>query len=303
MNSWLSKSFSALLVLSVLVPDSAGAAACCGGSFAAPSIIAGDDRAQLTASMGVTEVKINAVDADGVWYDSSPHQEVKSLKFEGAHIFRESWQAGFSAPLLSRSFNGKSATGLGDLSLDLGYEALPEWDYSVYRPRGIVFLQLNLPTGPTKMESAGGLDNRGSGFWALGVGTVLTKTFGRWDFLSSLRVHRSFAKRVTVAKSQGEAEPGFGGDLGIGAGYSPKAAWRLAGGITWSYEDPVIFRGRETLEGGPERYATASLSVNHMDGEEWAETISYVDQTLFGAPVNTSLGIGVMFQVQRRWGR
>lgn len=183
-----------------------------------------------------------------------------------------------------------------------GSRSLPEWDYSFYRPRGIIFLQASVPTGPTKMESAGGLGDRGSGFWSLGVGAVLTKSIGRWDVLSSGQIHRSFAKQITLANNRGLAEPGLGGSFGIGGGYNPSSTWRLGGGITWSYEDPVNFRGLEAIDGEPERYATATLSVNHMYGDDWAETLSYVDQTLFGAPVNASLGVGVMVQLQRRWG-
>ena len=99
----------------------------------------------------------------------------------------------------------------------------------------------------------------------------------------------------------GKIEPGFGGNIGIGSGYSLKD-WRLGGAITWTVEQPVnIVQASNTIAGAVERYATAALTVSLMTSDEWAETLSYTDQTWFGSPLNTSLGRGVALQVQRRW--
>lgn len=298
------KLLSLLLSSFILIaPQLSWAAACCGGGFAAPSIIAGDDKAQFTTSYSFTEVAIDNVDSRGIWRKWDEHQQVQTFRIEGAHIISDRWQAGFTLPIIQRSRMDQNYSGLGDVSASLGYEYLPDWDYNPIRPKGIGYLQLTLPTGKSRAESeVGGLDSRGNGFWALGIGTLLTKAIGRYDVFGSLEVHRSFTKSVSNSQTQGTLEPGFGGNLGLGGGYN-LAFFRLGGAVTWTYEDPIDIRGNTSSNGLPERYATAVASASYLASDEWAGTLSYSDQTLFGSPVNTSLGKTVALMVQRRWGR
>ncbi len=294
-----------LLGASVFIGTKARAAACCGGGFAAPSIIAGDDKAQLTTSYSTNEVVIDNVDSQGIWRKWDTHQQVQTFKIEGAHIFWDRFQAGLSIPVIQRSRDSLNYSGLGDVSTSLGYEYLPDWDYNQFRPKGIGFLQLTLPTGKSKADSdVGGLDSRGNGFWALGMGTLLTKTWARFDSFTSLEFHRSFGKEVSNSQFSGKLEPGYGGNLGIGLGYNVKD-YRFGSSITWTYEDAVKTNSNSgtSNDGSIERYATGVLSASYMASDEWSGTFSYSDQTLFGSPVNTSLGRGVALQIQRRWGR
>jgi len=165
-------------------------------------------------------------------------------------------------------------------------------------------LQLTLPTGRSINESQSvyQLDSRGRGFWALGVGTVLTKVLGRWDVFSNLDVHRSFNKSYSNAQSQGELQPGYGGNLALGGGYS-FGSLRFGGSLTWIYEDPVHVRGTIHSRGAAQRYATATLSASYLFRREWAATLAYSDQTRFGDPSNTSLGRGAAIMIQKRWPR
>lgn len=298
-------SFFSFFLVGILFSAKAKAAACCGGGFAAPSIIAGDDKAQLTTSYSETKVVVDNVDTQGFWRKWGTHQQVQTFKIEGAHIFWDRFQAGLSIPVIQRSREGLKYSGLGDISTSLGYEYLPDWDYNPYRPKGIGFLQLTLPTGKSKADSeVGGLDSRGNGFWALGLGSLLTKTWAKFDSFASFELHRSFGKDVSNSQFSGKLEPGYGGNLGIGLGYNVKD-YRLGYSITWTYEDAVKTRSISGTgnNGSIERYATGVLNASYMANDEWSGTFSYSDQTLFGSPVNTSLGRSVALQVQRRWGR
>lgn len=288
---------------SLFISSGAWAAACCGGGFAIPAIIAGDDKALLTTSYSYSEVVIDNVDSSGIWRKWDPHQQVQTFRVEGAHLISDRWQAGGILPVIQRSRLGQSHSGLGDVSGSLAYEYLPDWDYNPYRPKGIGYLQATLPTGKSRAESeVGGLDSRGNGFAALGVGTLLTKIFGRWDAFTSFEVHRSFDKQVSNSQLSATLKPGFGGNFGLGGGYNT-AAWRIGSSITWSYEDPVKIQGSSSLTWPLERYATAVVAVTYLANDAWAGTLSYADQTLFGSPVNTSLGRTIAFQLQRKWGR
>lgn len=297
--------FFSFIALSLVFISKAEAAACCGGGFAAPSIIAGDDKAQLTTSYAATEVVVDNVDTQGIWRKWDTHQQVQTMRLEGAHIFWDRYQAGFSIPVIQRSRESLSYSGLGDISTSIGYEYLPDWDYNPYRPKGIGFLQLTFPTGKSRADSeVGGLDSRGNGFWALGLGTLLTKTWAKFDAFSSIEFHRSFGKEVSNSQFRGKLEPGYGGNLGIGFGYNVKD-YRFGSSITWTYEDAIrtISNSGTRNDGAIERFATCVLSASYMASDEWSGTVSYSDQTLFGSPVNTSLGKGVALQIQRRWGR
>ncbi len=278
-------------------------AACCGGGFAAPSIITGDDRAQLTSSLSYSEVVIDNVDASGIWRTWDEHQKVQTLKLEGARIISDRWQWGLSVPVVNRSRLSQNFSGLGDVNASLAYEYLRDWSYNPYRPKGIGYLQLTLPSGKSRAESEiGGLDSRGNGFWALGVGTILTKAVARWDLFSSFEIHRSFNKSVSNSQMNGYLKPGYGGNFGIGAGYNT-ASWRFGSSLIWTYEDPIDIRGETNTDGSLERYATAAASASYLWNSEWAGTLSYSDQTVFGSPSNTSLARSLSFVFQKRWPR
>ncbi len=293
--------FSGAVLLSI--PSASLAAACCGGGFAVPSIIAGDDKAQLTTSYSFTEVSVDNVDSSGIWKKWEDHQRVQTLRMDGAHIFQDRWQAGLSIPIVQRSKLDQTYSGLGDVSTSLAYEYLPDWNYNPYRPKGIGFLQITMPTGKSRAESEiGGLDSRGNGYWAIGVGTLLTKAIGRCDVFSSLELHRSFAKTFSNAQMSGTIKPGYGGNLGIGGGYNLKSV-RIGTSVSWTHEDPVDIEGTSSSTGTPERYATATLSASYLVNDEWAGVLSYADQTLIGDPVNTSLGRTLALMIQKRWGR
>jgi hypothetical protein len=59
----------------------------------------------------------------------------------------------------------------------------------------------------------------------------------------------------------------------------------------------------QTEKGNRESFTTASLSLSYLADAQWSGTISYTDQTILGDPKNTSLGKGILFQLQKRWAR
>ncbi len=292
-------------LLTYFVTQNIFAAACCGGGSAAPSIISGDDKAQISISYSMNKVAIDNVDSSGIWRTSSEHQSIQSYKIEGAHLISDLWQAGFAIPVIQRSKQNETYSGISDISVSASYEYLPEWNYNIYKPKGIGFFQLTIPTGKSKADSeVGGLDSRGNGFWAIGLGTLLTKSYQEWDGFSSFEIHHSFEKKINNSNFDGTLQPGLGGTFGIGLGYNLKD-YRIGSGITWSYEDPINSINQQNISqaGFVERYATAVASLSYLASDEWSGTFSYSDQTLFGNALNTSLSRGFALQIQRRWGR
>jgi hypothetical protein len=248
---------------------------------------------------------VESVDSEGYWIRGDQKNVLRTLKLDGSLIFSDRFQAGWSVPVLQRTRESgagtSTETGLGDVSASVGYEFLTDWDYHPIRPKGIAYFQLTLPTGLSRYESQrGGLDSRGQGFWSLGLGTLFTKTVDRFDFFVINEAHRSIGHVVNLASLRGQLSPGWGATMGWGAGYNLQS-FRLGGGIQWYWQSEVLLQ--ERVLGGAEQFATGSLQLSYLAGDEWAWTADYTNQTWFGSPQNTSLARAVTLQVQRRWAR
>lgn len=292
------------LIFILLAWNSAWSAACCGGGLSFPTIIVSNDKAQFSASYGHTQVSVDNVDAQGIWRRWEQHQNVQTIKLEGAHTISDHWQTGVSIPVMTRQYGGTSYSGLGDLATSLSYEYLSNWNSNPYRPKGIGFIQGIIPTGKSRADSeVGGLDSRGNGFWAIGAGTLLTKSWTVWDVFVLLEWHRSFERNISTSLVQGQVRPGRGSNLGFGFGYN-WAIYRAGFNLTRTQEDPVE---TQLLSGsswrGEERLDTMTLTFSFLQSEEWSWTLSYSDQTAFGDPLNTSLGKSLGIQLQHRWAR
>ncbi|HWU44464.1 MAG TPA: hypothetical protein VN132_13530, partial [Bdellovibrio sp.] len=79
--------------------------------------------------------------------------------------------------------------------------------------------------------------------------------------------------------------------------------WRVGTNLSSMYEDAIRIRGAQSSEGAPQSNMTWSAVVNYMLDLESALTLSYADQTLFGAPENSSLSKTVTLSFQQRWQR
>ena len=301
-----------IFLLGLLAAIPAHAATCCGGSFAAPSLITSDDNAQATVSFSQARV-IDDVYENGKWSARSNPEYAQSLKVEAAHLLSDRWQAGGSLPVIRRQRDAQESTdeswGLGDASADVAYEYLPEWSYSVWKPKGVGFLQLTAPTGKSANESTQttALDVRGRGFWSVGLGSVLTKLVYPFDLQMTWEVHRSFPRDVSsTAGVDRTLIPGWGGSFYLGAGWS-RGDIRIGGGLSWNYEDAIRTSDSSTNPSDPDgslqRFATGVVQVAYLFNENWAVNGSYSDQTLFGSPNNTTLSRTVLVGLQRRWPR
>lgn len=287
-----------------LAPAGARAAACCGGGIPVPALVLGDEKANVSSTLTYSTVGTD-VNADGIWQHRQIVEQSQTLRFDSAHVIADRFQAGVSLPVIRRSRGEDARTGLGDVAINGGYEFLPEWDYSPWKPHGLTYLQLTLPTGRSIYEATdvNQLDNTGRGFWALGTGVALTKIRGPWDGVVLLDVHRSFSKEVkgTVAGDL-QLTPGWGGTLILGAGRTFRNL-RAGASISWIYEDGTKVSGGGLPDGALSRYAAAAVSLIYSPSREWSGSVSYSDQTLFGSPSNTPLARAIQVSYQHRFPR
>lgn len=292
-----------LLALIFLIPKVVFAAACCGGGSAMPALISSDDASQLSAGISWSQVE-NDVDGRGVWYKKTDQNLTQTLKLDAASIFADRWQVGASLPFVSKQSKYQSEySGVGDISLNLGYEALPDWDYHPFRPKGHLYFQLVLPTAPTIYEISSTQTPLGKGFYNLGTGFLLTKNFKAYDVMMSSEIHYGFTKKISNSQMQAEVTPGFGESFLMGIGWNT-ALYRFGGSILLHFEDGNVIRGAVfEQKSNYERSISAGISVGYLYQEGVTLSASYNNQNLFGSPVGASLGEVISVAYQSRWAR
>jgi len=254
--------------------NQAQGAACCGKSSAAPFLMVGDDQTQLSLGVALGNVVAQIAD-DGVPnFGSSQNSETsQTYKLDLATLLSDRMQGGLSVPVTTYSVLrggsaggastgsgiSESSTGLGDLRLSLGYEVLPAWSYSSWKPQGFLFSALTLPTGRSYDGSSRTLatDVTGAGYFSWTVGALLLKKWTVWDAFLVPEIHYALPrtlwereaaigggvaiggdKRGDGRGDRGAAtgpargletgtalrlSPGFGGSLGVGFGFSPRS--------------------------------------------------------------------------------
>jgi hypothetical protein len=306
-----------LIALAALaLTGQARAAPCCGGGSAAPTILTGDDRAQLSASLSQSQI-IGDAPPSGlpVFRAAGDDEQAQTLRIDGAYLLGDRWQVGASVPFTRRSRStpalASSATGLGDLGFSGAYELLPEWEYSVWKPRGFLFAQGLVPAGGSVYESSftatdpWGLDARGRGFYALGAGMVLLKSWGDWDLSLVGEAHRSFARTFSTADGDLLLTPGWGGSAALAGGCSlTRIPLRIGLALSPAYEGAISAQGSAIDSVSDAQLVwNTSAQLAWMFGHDSTLSAVYTDQTLLGPASNVSLSRTLALLFQKRWER
>lgn len=316
MSRFLSTSPALLFGFALMIlPNLAQAAACCGGTSAAPGLLTGDDTHQLTISASSSTVIGDAPEQGWAVYRSSSTSEVlRTFRLEGSMLVSESWQIGLSVPMMRKEFtsprSSDSATSLGDLSVTLAHETWPEFGYSAWMPRGFTFLSVNAPMAASIYDTtrAGAVDAIGSGFWRASAGALLLKSWNSWDVSLLSETHYSLTRNFQASPETSPlwVSPGWGLSAAFGAGWSfASAPVRLGARF-----QPVFNQGRTTwtsvdaqLISAPQLVWNSGFDLTWLASPEWSAVATYTDQTWLGPAKNTTLSRTFAFNLQRRWPR
>jgi len=299
-----------LLIVLSLSPV-AKAAPCCGGAANVPNLISGDDRAQLSLGLSHASTFADSLPGGELRDRSGEDSEVaQTFRLDAATLISDRWQLGLSLPLVRRSRARANAAdetfGLADLNVSIGYEILPLWDYSPWRPKGFLFIDVIVPTGRSAYESTAlyRLDSRGRGFWGAGAGMYLLKNWGDWDVSLLGEFHRSIGKTIATASGSLTLHPGWGAQTVLATGWSPGAGnFRLGLALGFSHEDGVATSGVIGGEGAPIRTLTPSAQVAYLVDSSLSLNATYSDASLIGGNSNTALQRSIGLVVQKRWER
>lgn len=284
------------------------AAACCGSNNLFPAIISGDERMQLTATTLLSSVVGETSDA-GVYLPRAVAdlETRQTLRLDFASLISDRWQLGAGVPVArrARSRNGSSAEalGVGDVSLMVGYEAIPLWGYSPWKPKVVVFGGLTLPTGRAPFESASlyQVDALGRGYWNFTLGALAQKVWGRWDLVLLAEAHQPLARTREISAGSLQLTPSLGGSASVGAGWS-YGDFRFGMMLAAVFEGPVQTAGLFDGVSSSQFSAPVTAQVSYLAADTLSLGALYSDSTLLpshGLPLSRSVSL----LVQTRWAR
>lgn len=286
-------------------------AACCGSSSSLPSLIIGDESAQLGIGFSMESVIGDAgSERFSVFRADADHEKLQSLRISGAMLLSDRWQIGGAIPLSYRSrevgFQSAHSSGLGDVSLNLGYELLPEWEYSSWKPHGFLFWNLLLPTGKSVDQShlPWSVDAFGKGFLTASTGMVFSKVLRSWTFLIQAEVHYSFSRAIDDPEGRYQLIPGWGGSLGLNAGYVvSRLPLSFHLGVQPQWDMGIQSSGSIASQSGGRMVWNATSQCTYSIDQDWNIGLTYLDQTLIGPARNTTLSRSVALNLQKAWQR
>jgi len=288
-------------------------APCCSRNSAVPILISGDDEAQVNFGSSIAGV-VGQVFDDGVpiFGSSLTSEYVRAMRLEGALLVSDRLQLGVGVPLVHYSYTvigeTEASTRMGDIRLSLGYEFMPLWSYSRWKPQGFLFSVVTLPTGRSRYESQTLLstDVTGNGFFSTSFGALLLKRWTLWDVFFVPEVHYGFPRIFQTTGNSIIVQPGFGGSLGFGVGFSPGGGSFRLGVRLHPRLDQARFVPTMELDVREQGWVSncdTGFDVAYMLGSHDTLSVFYTDQTLLGEARNTVLNRMAGVNYQHRWER
>jgi hypothetical protein len=221
-SSVLTMIFAALLAgAALLVPSNAQAGSCCGGGSGASLVLPSFYKSMI-------DLSFDAEKYNGLW-----NNEGKYIDQPGYHLWQYRMNVGYAQRLSSRwqtsvtvpyvwNYNGypnstSRSDGIGDLTLNLWYEALE--DRSAWKVREVKDLVPSVLIGPSLLIPTGispyddvnsSFDVTGRGFYRLDGNVIISKTLHPWNASLSLSygtylersVNREYGKYIEPYQKQ-----------------------------------------------------------------------------------------------------
>lgn len=255
--------------------------------------------ASIVGDVGVAGTPIPRAAAD---------QETRStLRLDAATLISDRWQIGTSLPLVRRTRaqagSEAQAFSIGDISTNIGFEALTDWSYSTWRPKALVFVGVTAPTGRSPQDSAllFQVDSTGRGFWSVQAGALLQKTWVTWDGFLLVEVHQPFARTWASASGDFVLTPQAGISAAFGVGWN-RGPFRLGAVVSANYDGPVQTSGAVNGTGAAQWAVPFSLQASYLVADGWTLAALYSEPTIATAS-NLALARSLGLILQTRWDR
>lgn len=286
-----------ILLLLILISLNTFSAACCGGGSGSSALIFSDHRAKLTTSYDNTAY-VYYVDAEGNTEKRDKNSQEVLEKFSLSYsyltdnFFQFSVNSNISKVTKRNNLSEESSSNLGDTTLGMAYEFFPEKYYSVWKPRGFIYLNIKMPTGNSKheigTEGINSTDTSGIGLYSPSLGIAWFKVYKSFDFTVDTFLQGYFDRRFDSRK----VERGFSYFSSFSFGYSPNSR-NLRFGSTISYKkdgESKIEKSNGRIEkDSVVKLWTLSISSSYMINDRNSFGVTYRDQTVFSESRNTDL--------------
>ncbi len=155
---------------------------CCGGGASTVNFITGDAHSVLRTIYSNRTILADVNENfDTVNREDDELESIETLMLSANLKVTQRLQLGVTLPIItkSREINNdfKKNTGVGDIALNLAYEAYPEYTRKQFITQIFVFGSLTFPTAPSLFDSqrADLLDTRGQGHYLVNVGSFFKK--------------------------------------------------------------------------------------------------------------------------------
>lgn len=296
--------YSLIAILLYLASSSSWAAACCGGGASLPSLITGDNRAQVVLSGSNAAITHDVNPQGEIAKRRENNQEViETLSLSAAYLVSPLWQIGLTLPVKMNthrnSFREESSAGLGDIKARVAYEFLPEYGYSKWKPRGYIYLKQSFAHSTSTYEAQKPLrsDSLGNGFSTTALGFSFVKIISNLDFLLMSELHLPFKNEFQQENDSITVRPSLGGSFLLGAGISPwNGDIRFGGTLLYSREGSREISGPIDSVSEKVYFWEGGINVSYLM-DSYSLNLFYKDQSFFAKAKNTTLSkiIGLSF--------
>ena len=295
---------SVITIFLLLATPLANGSACCGGGSSLPTLITGDYRGQVVLTGSNSAVTHDtSVSGKIDKRDGSNQETTETIVLSASYLLSPLWQIGLTIPFKYNTHraasSNESSHGISDLKTQIGYEFLPEYSFSLWKPRGFIFLEQTFPTSKSTYTAEKPLrtDSLGNGFYTAAVGISFVKIIYNYDFLFMTKIYQSLTRRFNQNNESLRVRPGFGHSALLGGGISPSGGnFRLGGTLLYSREGSSAIEGNTSSKSNARYYWEAGLSASYLLNK-YSISLSYNDQSFFGQASNTTLSKSINLSV------
>lgn len=299
----------ALILFSILVLSlKSYGNACCAGGANQTNIITGDFYSQVTMVYQNSLESYVADEVGNIQEISPDERRIKEvLNFTGIFTLGEYWQISGTIPFITHTyvFNDikESEQGLGDPSIQISYEILPELSYSLWKPRGFIFLKRSFANTTSIYDTKKplGSDALGMGYNINTVGTAFYKRLGLWDLSYIVQAFKGESQQFYGVQNF-RVRPGFGSIQDFQVGYQvPSESLRLALNLTDYFEGAKKIVGDGETNSVARSYLATGLFISYQP-KNISYTLGYIDQGFLGRlkniNANRTLNLGLTYNLE-----
>jgi hypothetical protein len=293
---------SKLIVLILLTLSSkVFAAACCGGGAGQANILTEDYQARFSIA-GMNSAVTHSADNQG---DISKRlngdkEVVETISLSGSYMISDYWQVGAVLPYTvtsrEKGLLSERSKSTGDFKFNVGFEFMPEFSFSLWKPRGFLFIEQTVPTTRSIHNSRRKLqtDSISKGFYTTSVGFLFKKKWSFMDLTFTSEYHRGLSRSFRGGSVKINPKGGYSSSVAVGNASLVNNV-RFGGSIMYAKEDGYEYE--ELLDNGQSKYHWELGAVVSYGMGGYAVDLVYTDQSYLGVSKNTNLSksLGISF--------